>query len=371
MNEKAKKALNIAFKIGSWIVIGFTVIVMIFTMFSMIMLDKNERNLFGTKFYIVQSDSMSLSENNKDMDVHFNAGDIILVKAPKNSEDVLNLQPGDIISFISENPDSWGETITHMIHSVEKDKLGNVIGYRTYGTNTGVVDEKTVTPDFILGTYRGRLPAVGRFFAFMKTTPGYICCILLPFLLIIFYHAMNVITLFRQYKGEQTAAINAEKEQLEKDREENQRMMAELLALKAKLEEKDVIPGSVEKAVASEQNSDTAAVTNAVSTDLVTEAKDTDNVVTNASNEEANVDSALAADDVIETDANDTAIISDTAEINASEETDSNEEINANEETHGSEALVDTDVSAIAENSDAEDTADDSEQTQKSVTTEE
>ena len=158
------------------------------------------------------------------------------LRPQKKDSDVFELEPGDIISFISANPESWGETITHMIHSVERDKSGNLIGYRTFGTHTGTVDEKIVEPEFILGTYSGKLPAIGKFFAFMKTTPGYICCILIPFLLIIMYNGANVVILFKKYKSEQTAAINAEKEQIEKDREENQRMMAELMALKAKLE---------------------------------------------------------------------------------------------------------------------------------------
>ena len=236
MNDKTKKALNIALKVGTWAIIAFTVFIMIFTLFSVTMFNKNERSIFGTRFYIVRTDSMSLSENNKDMDVHFNAGDIILVKEPKKDSDVFELEPGDIISFISANPDSWGETITHMIHSVERDKDGKLIGYRTFGTHTGAVDEKIVEPEFILGTYKGKLPMIGRLFAFMKTTPGYICCVLIPFLLIIMYHGANVVMLFKKYKSEQTAAINAEKEQIEKEREENQRMMAELMALKAKLE---------------------------------------------------------------------------------------------------------------------------------------
>ena len=235
MDSKAKKTLKLITKIGTWILLGFTVFMMIFTIFSVATLDRNDRAIFGTKFYIVQTDSMSKSENNKDLDVHFNAGDIVLIKNLKD-EDRSKLDSGDIIAFMSANTDSWGKTITHMIKERKYDANGKFEGYVTFGTNTGAIDEATVEPDYILGQYKGKIPGIGKFFAFMKTTPGYICCILVPFLLVIIYNATNVIVLFRRYKGEQTAAIKEEKAQLEKDREENQRMMAELLALKAQLQ---------------------------------------------------------------------------------------------------------------------------------------
>ena len=47
---------------------------------------------------------------------------------------------------------------------------------------------------------------------------------------------MNVIRLFRQYKREQMEAMQAERDKLDEERAENQRMMQELLALKAQLE---------------------------------------------------------------------------------------------------------------------------------------
>ena len=237
MDNNAKKTLKLITKIATWVLLAFTVFMMVFTIFSVATLDRNDRAIFGTKFYIVQTDSMSKSENNKDLDVHFNAGDIVLIK---NLKTKTNLQKGDIIAFMSANTDSWGKTITHMIYDVKYDDNGKLEGYVTYGTNTGAIDEAVVEPDYILGQYKGKIPGIGKFFAFMKTTPGYICCILIPFLLIIIYNAVNVIVLFRRYRSEQTATLKEEKAQLEKDREENQRMMAELMALKAQLEGRDI-----------------------------------------------------------------------------------------------------------------------------------
>lgn len=230
-----KKILNIALKVVTWLLVAFTVFMMIFTIVTVTTVDKNDRSIFGMKFYIVQTDSMSLSENNKDMDVHFNAGDIVLIK---NVDDPRGLQAGDVIAFMSTNSVSYGETVTHMIREVKKTEEGKVLGYVTYGTNTGTDDEALVEPEYILGSYSGKLPGVGNFFAFVKSTPGYIVCILVPFLLLILYNGVNVIRLFRKYKREQMETMQAERDKLDAERAENQRMMQELLALKAQLDQK-------------------------------------------------------------------------------------------------------------------------------------
>jgi signal peptidase I len=179
---------------------------------------------------------MSPSENNKDDDVHFNAGDIVLIQ---NVDDATALQAGDVIAFVSQNSVSFGETVTHMIREVKRDASGKLLGYVTFGTNTGTDDEAIVEPEYVLGVYAGKLPGVGNFFAFVKSTPGYIICILIPFLLLILYNGVNVIRLFRRYKREQMEVMQAERDKIDAERAEAQRMMAELMALKAQLDQKD------------------------------------------------------------------------------------------------------------------------------------
>lgn len=268
MNTTAKKILNIALKVVTWLIVAFTVFMMIFTIVTVTTVDRNDRSIFGVKFYIVQTDSMSLSENNKDMDVHFNAGDIVIIKKVK---DPRSLQAGEIIAFMSTNSVSYGETVTHMIREVKKTDEGKVLGYVTYGTNTGTDDEALVEPEYVLGAYSGKLSGVGKFFAFVKSTPGYIVCILVPFLLLILYNGVNVIRLFRKYKREQMEEMQAEKDKLEAERAENQRMMQELLALKAQLDKKEGGEGTPPAEPASE-----VASTEEVTTDETVETKSED-----------------------------------------------------------------------------------------------
>lgn len=218
-----KKTMNIIKNIFTWLVMVLAVCVMIFTVVSVRTFDQNDRDLFGYKMFIVRSDSMSKTD--------FDAGDLVLVK----EIDPSTLQVGDIISYQSTNTDNYGETVTHKIRELTKDAEGNP-GFITYGTTTDTNDESIVTYSFVLGKYQTKLPGVGRFFQFLKTTPGYIICIFLPFLILILMQGINSIYLFRKYKKEQQEELQAEKDKIEADRAETQKMMAELLKMKAQLQ---------------------------------------------------------------------------------------------------------------------------------------
>ncbi len=231
-----KKVLHIIKTIFVWLVVALAVCMMIFTIVSVNTFDRADRSLFGYKAFIVLSDSMSATD--------FSAGDLVLSK----EVDPSTLQAGDIISFQSTDPDNYGEVVTHKIRERTTDENGNP-GFITYGTTTGENDETIVTYDFVLGKYQTKLPGVGKFFQFLKTTPGYIVCIFLPFLLLILVQGFNSIRLFRRYKQEQLAELEAQREQekaelaaererLEADRLQSQQLMAELQKLKKQLDEK-------------------------------------------------------------------------------------------------------------------------------------
>lgn len=221
-----KKALNIAKTIFVWLMVALAVFMMIFTIVSVTTFDRADRNLFGYKTFIVLSDSMSKTD--------FNAGDIVFVKGV----DASTLKEGDIISYVSQNSHNFGETVIHKIRRLTSDAEGNP-GFVTYGTTTDTDDETVVTYPYVLGKYTGHLPKVGAFFQFLKTTPGYIVCILTPFLLLILFQGLNCIKLFRRYKQEQLDEMQAEREKIEAERLQSQKMMQELLALKQQLEEKE------------------------------------------------------------------------------------------------------------------------------------
>lgn len=217
------KVLNVIRNIVTWLVVILAVCMMIFTIVSVTTFNRSDRNLFGYKAFIVLSDSMSRTD--------FDAGDLVLVK----EVDCSTLKEGDIIAYTSQNTFNYGETVTHKIRKLVTDANGEP-GFITYGTTTDTDDETIVTYPFVLGKYQKTIPNVGKFFQFLKTTPGYIVCILVPFLILILSEGIRCINLFRKYKSEQQAELQSERDKIEQERAETQKMMQELLEMKAELE---------------------------------------------------------------------------------------------------------------------------------------
>lgn len=236
-----KKALSIVKTVAVWLVVALAVFMMIFTIISVTFFNRSDRNLFGYRAYIVNTDSMSATD--------FDAGDLIFVKEVEPE----TLEEGNIITYISQNSDSFGETITHKIRRKTTDAEGNA-GFITYGTTTDTDDETVVTYPYILGKYQGHIANLGHFFNFLKTTQGYIVCIFVPFMLLILYQGINCIRLFRRYKKEQSDEIEEEKKRLEAERAENAKMLEELQALKARLEEKQAENGKTPSDTTSDEN---------------------------------------------------------------------------------------------------------------------
>lgn len=229
------KVWNIVRSVITWAFVALAAAMMVFTIVSVSTFDRADRNLFGYRAFIVLSDSMSKTD--------FSAGDLVLVK----EVDPATLQAGDIIAYTSQNSSNFGEVVTHKIRALTTDADGNA-GFITYGTTTDTDDETVVTYPYVLGKYQTSLAGVGKFFQFLKTTPGYIVCILVPFLALILIEGIQCVRLFRQYKAEQQAELQAERDKLAAERAENQRMMEELLAMKKALEGEKV-PESGEKSV--------------------------------------------------------------------------------------------------------------------------
>lgn len=218
-----KKALSIIKTTLVWLVVALAVFMTIFTVVSVTTFNRNDRDLFGYKAYIVNTDSMSKTD--------FGAGDLIFVK----EVDPSTLKQGDIITYMSQNTDNFGETITHKIRKLTTDAEGNP-GFITYGTTTDTDDAAIVTYPYILGKYETHIAKVGTFFNFLKTTQGYFVCIFVPFMLLIVYQGINFFRLFRRYKKEQMEEMQAERDKIAAERAENAKMLEELQALKAQLE---------------------------------------------------------------------------------------------------------------------------------------
>ena len=217
-----KKVIDVIKNTLIWLVVFFAVFMMIFTVISVTTFNRNDRDILGYKAYIVNSDSMAKTD--------FSAGDLILVKETDPSKLVV----GDIITFISQDTDSFGEVVTHKIRKLTFDAEGNP-GFITYGTTTDTDDSTIVTYPYVMGKYQSKIKGLGTFFNFLKTPQGYIVCIFIPFMLLIAYQGVNCVRLFRRYKKEQLEELEKEKAEIRAEREQTSKMLAELTALKNEL----------------------------------------------------------------------------------------------------------------------------------------
>lgn len=227
-----KTVLTVIKNILVWLLVVAVVAVMVLTVSSALLFDKNDRDIFGYKFFVVQTDSMSATD--------FSAGDIIIDK----TVDPATLKEGDIITFVSISQDIIEETggsgtVTHKIRTLTTDGDGRP-GFITYGTTTGVDDDTVVTYECVVGKYVAHMPAVGSFFAMLKTPAGYIVCIFVPFMILILYQGIKVIRLFRQYKREQSAMMEEERRKIEEERKQSEEMLQKLQALQAQLAQQGV-----------------------------------------------------------------------------------------------------------------------------------
>ncbi len=231
-----KKALNITKKVFIWLLVVFSVAMIVFTLISVTTFDQNDRGIFGYRFFAVKTNSMAATD--------FKAGDIAIIKK-LDSEGLAQLKEGDIISFISQNGESYGETITHKIRRLTTDAEGNP-GFVTYGTTTDTDDETVVTYPYVIGQYKGRIACIGSFFLFLKTTPGFITCIFVPLTLLILYNGVKLIILFRRYKREQLESLEKERNEVEEEKKRSAEMMRKLEELQAQLRASGININNVE-----------------------------------------------------------------------------------------------------------------------------
>ncbi len=221
-----KKTFRTVRNVFTWMIVILAIGIVIFTVISVTVYNRRDINLFGYRAYIVLSDSMSATD--------FSAGDLVLVR----KVDPSTLEEGDIIAFRRRTMGTEDEVVTHKIRERVTDSYGNP-GFITYGTTTGKDDEGIVSYGAVLGRYERHLPGVGKIFRFIKTTPGYILCIFIPFLILILIEFINCIRLFQQYKREQMEEIEAERKKMEEEHEETKRMLRELQSQLAEMKAKE------------------------------------------------------------------------------------------------------------------------------------
>lgn len=205
MTSKTKKALKITGNVLTVVVAILVVIMTVLTVFSMVFNRDGAASVFGVRAYVVQSDSMR---------PEFAAGDVIFSENVSPEE----LEAGDIITFISRDSANYGRTITHCIREVTT--YNGELAFVTYGIATDADDGTPAVASDVLGRYSFRIAGLGSFFEFLRSVPGYIVCILLPFLVIIGLQIANIVSAVRAARAEKVAAATAERDRVKALEEE-------------------------------------------------------------------------------------------------------------------------------------------------------
>lgn len=219
------KGISIGLKILKGLFFLIVLLVMIFTLISVTSFDKDKGNgILGVKFFTVLSDSMQ-SE--------FVSGDVIITK----NANISNLKEGDIITFKSIDPASFGEVVTHKIRS--KTTHDGKIAFITYGTTTGSDDKYPALAEKIIGQYVFSIPNGGYFFEFLKSTTGYFTVIFIPFMLLIILEIIKFIGIARKYKKEQREEIDQKNAEIAEEKLKVQKMMDELQELRNQMNDKN------------------------------------------------------------------------------------------------------------------------------------
>lgn len=221
--SRAKKYIVIALKIFRICLFVFSFLVMVFTLISVNNFDKDRGNgLAGNKFFIVVSDSMR---------PEFKSGDLIVTKAAKN----LEVNPGDIITYYSIDPSSYGEIMTHKV--ISATEYSQKPAFITQGINVDKPDLYPAVKDRIIGKYRFSVPGVGYIFNFFRTPLGYFLIIFIPFIVLIAVEGVNFFRLVIRYKKEQDDYLSRQRAEIEQEKARAQQLFEELSMLRLLLEQ--------------------------------------------------------------------------------------------------------------------------------------
>lgn len=219
MKNRVSKAIQVL----SVVLMIFSVGILLFTVVAVRTVGQ-DASLFGFRVYAVLSDSMSDT---------FLSGDLVVSREVDPAE----LEVGDIIAFRSIDPDSAGERFTHKIRAITTYE--GEPAFITYGTTNDVDDSYPVPFDRVEGKYLFTLPNMGEFFQWFRTPAGYVVVVLIPFLLLIGFQAVQFGRMVKLYRREKNQSQTQQAAQIETQQRENEAMKRELEELRAQLAQKE------------------------------------------------------------------------------------------------------------------------------------
>jgi signal peptidase len=182
--------MHILKRLIKWVLIGL-VLIMTSALLVSALNPRNDEGIsvFGVSAYVVVSDSMVPK---------FSAGDIIIIQAV-DSED---LSVGDVITFRSRDPNTFGEIISHEIYEIVFNNDDGTLSFITRGINLGTIDATAVLSTEIIGKLVWSIPRLGVVVNFARSTIGFISLFIIPMTLLIGFEIFRFLKQYQLYLKE-------------------------------------------------------------------------------------------------------------------------------------------------------------------------
>ncbi len=189
MKPKTKKILKILLNVFVYVLFALILLLVILIVSSS---GKGYTSLFGTAYVAVESDSMDGSKEDS-----FQKGALLKIDI-LSEEEKSELKEGDVISFYETVN---GRRIINSHRIVEVWSSGASTVFITKGDKEGApVDSRSRRSEDVIGKVAGHTNGLGNVFLFMRTSTGFVVCILLPCLLLVSYCIYDLVHAARAQK---------------------------------------------------------------------------------------------------------------------------------------------------------------------------
>ncbi len=116
--------------------------------------------------------------------------------------DATDIKVGDVVTYLSENPEYPGIMITHRV--IEKNQVNGEYYFVTKGDYNNIADPLTVKESQIYGKVVMRIPKIGFIQVMLSNYIGWIAIIVVPALAIISYDIVKLFEKLKNHKRRET-----------------------------------------------------------------------------------------------------------------------------------------------------------------------
>jgi len=116
--------------------------------------------------------------------------------------DATDIKVGDVVTYLSENPEYPGIMITHRV--IEKNQVNGEYYFVTKGDYNNIADPLTVKAEQIYGKVVMRIPKIGFIQVMLSNYIGWIAIIVVPALAIISYDIVKLFEKLKNHKRRET-----------------------------------------------------------------------------------------------------------------------------------------------------------------------